>query len=222
MNDQPSTPIDINKIKTRAMAVITNPVDFFRTMPTTGGLKDPFLFVVVVGVIAAALQAIFTLFISTGAAIATLLFAPVLIGIFSFVGAAVAFAIWKLIGSTQNYEVAYRCVAYSSAIIPITFILSIIPYAGGVAGTAWGMYLAYVASIEVHRIAVQKAKLVWGVLFVISALIGIRSEATARRMARAVENFEREVSQEGFTPEEAGRIAGEFLKGLEKAAQTND
>lgn len=223
MNDQPATPlIDFKKTTSQAIAVITNPAAFFRTMPTTGGLKAPFLFIVVVGIVVAAIHAFFTMFISIGAAVAALLFTPVLLGIFSFVGAAVAFAIWKLMGSAQNFEVAYRCVAYSFAIVPITLLLSAIPYAGGVAGTAWGMYLAYVASMEVHRISAQKAKLVWGILFVISALMGIQSEVSARRMQQRVEAFEQQIGKEGITPEEAGKIAGEFLKGLEKAAPPDE
>lgn len=210
--------IDFQMFKTQALAVITKPADFFRAMPLTGGLKEPFVFVVAVGIIAAVLQAVFAVFISIGTAVATLLFTPVILGIFSFVGAGVAFLIWKMMGSSHNYEVAYRCIAYSFAILPINLILSVIPYAGGVAGTAWGMYLAYVASVEVHRIAAQKAKWVWGILFVVSALMGIQSEVTTRRMENALQQLEQQVGKDGISPEEASRITAEFLQGLKNAA----
>ncbi len=44
-----------------ATGVITNPVEFFRTMPKTGGFGDPLVFAVVIGVVIGVLQVVINL-----------------------------------------------------------------------------------------------------------------------------------------------------------------
>jgi len=214
--------INIQSIKAKAIAVITNPVEFFRSMHTTGGFKDPLIFMVAISLVTGVVRAIFTIFSSFGIAVSLLVLTPILTAIFGFVGAAIAYVIWKLMGSSHNYETAYRCVAYASAIAPITTLISFVPYLGGVAATAWGFYLIYVASVETHRIPIQKAKLVWGILFLVIALLGISAETGNRRMHAKFSELQEQMNEEDMTPEQAGQFMGEFLKGLEKGAQTND
>lgn len=214
--------VDIESIKSKAIAVITKPVEFYRAMPATGGLKDPVIFLVVMSLITGIIRAILAIFSSIGIALGALILTPVFALIFGFVGAAIVFVIWKLMGSSQNYETAYRCLAYASAIMPINTLLSLVPYLGGVAASAWGFYLVYVASIEVHRISAQRAKLVWGILFAVSALLGISAEAGSRRMQRDFSDLQQQLNQEDMTPEQAGEIMGQFLKGLEKGAEPSE
>ena len=217
-----------------AKKVITNPVGFYRDMPTEGGLSNPLIFVVVMGVATGIMISIFSLvgfggpsmMIGGGVALAAIIMFPIMAVIGSFIGAAIFFVIWKLMGSEKNYEVAYRCVAYSMAIAPIIIIVSIIPYIGGIVKTLWGLYLLYVASTEVHQIKAETAKIVLGILAAIGIIMGISSEHTARKFTSSFERaaananvpkvFKDLENMEDMTPEEAGKAVGELLKGMEK------
>ncbi|HMO50724.1 MAG TPA: YIP1 family protein [Kiritimatiellia bacterium] len=214
---------NLETIKKQALAVITNPVEFYRTMPIAGGFKEPLLFLVAMSLVTGILRAILMIGTSFAGALGMLVVTPILAAIFGFVGAAIVFLVWKLMGSGRDYETAYRCFAYAAAISPITALLSYIPYLGGVAATGWGLFLLYAASITVHGIAVSKAKMVWGILFAVFALVGISTEAAGRRAAKNLERFQQQVGQqigrEDMTPEEAGRMLGEFLRGMEKSSR---
>lgn len=83
----------------------------------------------------------------------------------------------------------------------------------------------YTASIEVHKLKAQSAKIVFGVLAVLGVLVGISSEKAARNMQNIMEDYSDANIPEAFknledmTPEEAGAKMGEFLKGLEQSIE---
>jgi len=224
-----------------AKKVITNPIGFYREMPTEGGYVNPLIFVVVMAAITGLLTAIFSLIglgvsgmMVGGAALGAIIFFPIMAVIGSFIGAAIIFVIWKLMGSEKNYEVAYRCVAYSFAIGPVVTIISIIPYLGTIIKSLWGSFLLFVASTEVHKVKASTAKIVFGILAVISLLFGVSSERATRNFTNTVDRFGKAAEQfensykpgsigkaienmenvDEMTPEEAGKQMGEFLKGL--------
>lgn len=118
-----------------AIKVLTAPAAFFREMPKTGGFVEPLVFAVVMGVIAGLIQSVISILglnVAAGMAtgVASIVIMPIMIAIVGFVGAAILFVIWKLMGSQESYETAYRCGAYISAFAPIAAVLSIIPYLG--------------------------------------------------------------------------------------------
>ncbi len=200
--------------------VILAPKDFFRNMPKTGGFVEPLTFAVVMGCAAGILQAVAALLgmsvvASAGMAFLSILFIPILIGIFGFVGAAILLVIWKVMGSNASYETAYRCGAYAGAVIPITTLLGIIPYLGVILGMAWMLYLMVVASVEVHGLKEKQAWIVFGILFGLMALSSSCSQYTGRKMEEKMGNLQERMEE--MTPEEAGRAMGEFLKGLEQS-----
>jgi len=220
MNDtSPAPGFNFATIKDQALQVITKPADFYRTLPPMGGLRDPILFVLVVSILSGAIRAATMLTTSFAASIGTLVMTPVFALLGSFISAALIWLIWILLGTTYGYQTAYRCTAYASAIVPITTVLSFIPYVGGLIGVAWGMYLMFVASVEVHKIPRQKAAIAWGILFVLLGIWSVWAESTSREFSARLENMEQQMQSEDMTPEEAGRMVGEFMKGLEKAAQ---
>jgi len=217
-----------------AKKVITNPVDFYRNMPTEGGYADPLIFVAVMGAVTGLLTTIFSLVglgvpggMIGGFALMAIIMIPIAFVIGSFIGAAIIFVVWKLMGSDKDYETAYRCTAYSFAISPVMAIISIIPYLAGIIKTLWGFFLLYVASIEVHQIKAQTAKIVFGVLTAIFVFVGFGAERSARNIAHWGDRAEKAMSNanvpemfkdlenmEDMTPEEAGKQVGEFMKGL--------
>jgi hypothetical protein len=199
-----------------AMRVVTAPAEFFKSMPKTGGFLEPLVFAVIMGFIAGIIRAILSLFgIGYGAGygggmmsgFGMIIFMPIAAAVGSFIGGAILFVIWKLMGSQEEYETAYRCGAYLMALAPITTILSIIPYAGGIINMAIYVYFLVIASTQVHNIPSQKARLVFGIIGAILVLIGITAEYKARSMAPTAEQYRK-------TAEEINK---QYLKQIEEA-----
>lgn len=216
----------MNSILENVRKVITNPVDFYRGMPKAGGLGDPIIFVLVMAVASAILLGVFSILGmgNIGGAMAVgfggMIFLPIMFFIFSFIGAGVMFVMWKLMGSQESFEVSYRCVAYASAIYPITALAGLIPYLGSLIVIAWWMYLMIIASVEVHQVAQKTAYMVLGILGAFLILTNLSSEMAARRMAPELEKLGGTLEKlEDMSPEEAGEAVGKFLKGLEKATK---
>lgn len=195
----------VENIFSTAVKVITNPVSFYREMPKTGGFQDPILFFVAMIIVGVVINAIGSLLhlgaapvgYAAGAAgiIIGLIIGPIIGLIVSFIIAGILFIIWKIMGSQENYEVAYRCAAYSAGIYPITAVISFIPYIGSVAALVWGFYLIIVASIETHKIKPNVAWLVWGIIAGILILISVTAQIAARKfvsqMAPKVQEMEK-------------------------------
>ena len=193
-------PKDINfaAMPQTAINVVTKPAEFFQGMPKTGGFLEPLVFAVVMGVIVGIIQAILGL-IGLGPAggyggggmssFGMIIFMPIAVAIGSFIGAAIFFVIWKLMGSQENYETAYRCGAYLMALSPITAVLGAVPYAGGLVSMAIFTLYIVMASVHVHNIPSQKAWLVFGIIGLVFALGGFYTEYKARNMASSMEKW---------------------------------
>ena len=202
-----------------AIRVMTAPSAFFREMPKTGGFVEPLIFAVVMGLIAGIIQAVFSLIgfgITVGFAtgIGAVILVPIMIAVFSFVAAAILFVIWKLMGSQESYETAYRCAAYISALAPINAVANIIPYAGTVIGVVLATFLLVIASAEVHKIPSQKAWLVFGIIGAILILMSISSQFAARRFAREAVKFQKQMED---TSKAMQKQAEEMQKQAEEA-----
>ncbi len=220
--------IDLNEIKETAIKVLTSPQAFFKEMQKTGGYMKPLIFMMVMGIIGGLIQSLFSLIglqVATGLAmgLASIILVPIVVGIFGFVGAAILYLIWKLMGSQEEYETAYRCVAYTSALTPITCVLGIIPYIGGAVGIALAIYFTIIASIEVHRIPSQKAWLVFGIIGALLIFLTITGEISSRRMAREAGKFQKQMEEttkqmEGLS-KEMQKATEDAAKEMEKAAE---
>lgn len=213
---------DINKVINDAKTVATNPGGYYQTMAKTGGFVEPLIFIVVMAVASGLISAILSLF-SSGAGgflawgFAAIIMLPIAAVIGSFIGAAILFVIWKLMGSGETYETAFRCLAASTVVYPVMAILSIIPYIGSIICIAWASYLMIEASVAVHGRERKTANLVFGIIGALLILSNVSSEYAARNIASKVDqwgkNFE---DYQQLPPDEAGRKMGEFLKGLEE------
>lgn len=208
--------------------VILSPAEFYRGMPKGGGFTDPLVFAVVLGVVSGVIQAVLGLVhlgpaVSVKVALGAILMAPVMVVIGGFIGAAILFVIWKLMGSAESYETAYRCGAYAAALSPIMAVLGIIPYAGSLIGLAWGLYLMVMASVEVHKLPAQKAWLVFGILTALLAVLSVGGERKTRELQRGFEGWQREYgarSAKDMTPEEAGKAAEAMMKAMQEQAMS--
>lgn len=225
----------LNTILSDALNIIRHPTDFFQTMPKSAGFADPLIFVVIMAIIMGIEIAIFSLFGmnaigAMAAGIGSIIILPISAVIGSFIGAAILFIIWRLMGSAESYETAYRCIAYISAIYPITAIAGLIPYIGIVVGVVWGMYLLATASIVVHQLSPKTTYIVFGTLAVILTVSNISAEIASRRMMSNVEGLQQQFGNIGkqfqntdeMTPEQTGKAMGDFFKALEQTAQSFD
>jgi hypothetical protein len=227
-------PKDINfaAMPQTAVNVVTKPAAFFQGMPKTGGFLEPLVFVVIMGLVAGVIHAILN-FIGLGQAaghgagmmsgFGVIIAMPIAAAVGSFVGAAILFIIWKLMGSQENYETAYRCGAYLWALAPVTAIISAVPYAGGMISMAIYIYFLVTASIYVHNLPSQKAWLVFGIIGVILALMTVYAEYKARNMGSEMEKWRRmgdDMRKEyRESAKDGGKSADEMRKQAERMTQ---
>lgn len=222
----------LNTIIEDALKVIINPAEFYQKMPKSGGYADPVIFVLLMAVIMGLLFSVFSLFGAgvvgaMAAGFGAIFIMPVFAILGSFIGAAILFVIWRLMGSDEPYETAYRCVAYASAIYPAMALLGLIPYLGSIISVAWGMYLMIMASIEVQRMNRNTAYIVFGILGALMIVVNLSSEIATRQIASNAEGLQKQFEVFGkqfeqsdeMTPEEAGEALGKFLKGFEEATK---
>lgn len=227
-----STGIDFAAVPRTALRVLLNPIAFFREMPKTGGYLEPLLFMVVMGVIGGLIQSVLAVLgLQFGAGVAmgvgAVIVLPLLIAAFGFVGAAILYVIWKLLGSRESFETAYRCSAYISALTPVTTVLGIIPYAGAAVSVVLATYFIVIASILVHDIPSGRAWLVFGIIGVLLIVLNVSGQFAARRMAGEAEKFqkqmqdatkaiEKQTTEMQKQAEEARKAAEEMQKQLEQ------
>lgn len=208
--------------------VITDPAGYYQQMPRSGGYLEPVVFVAIMAAILGVISAIWSLFGATGGVVAggffaALILTPIFAVIGAFIGAAILFVIWKLMGSSENYETAFRCQTSVAAIYPIVGIVAIIPYVGNILAIAWGAFLMIEASVQVHGRSRKVATTVFGILAVLMILSNTAGERASRQMAERMENMGSQFEgYEDMSPEEAGRKMGEFLRGMEEAQKNSN
>lgn len=119
--------MDLSKPFTDARQVLTSPSSFFQSMPRSGSLPEPLIFIVAMAVVTGLLAAIASLFSgSTGffasffdVSLATLW----CIALWVLIGGSLLFFLWRRLGSTCGYETSLRVCAYASVIAPVYFLL---------------------------------------------------------------------------------------------------
>lgn len=207
-----------------ALKVIKTPAEFYRGMAKSGGFVDPLIFAVVMGAIGGVVYAILGLLhlipmMSGGMALSMIVTAPIGAVIGSFVGGAIVFVIWKLMGSSESYETAYRCGAYASAVSPIAMACNVVPYVGGLVGLAWMVYLLVIASVEVHKIAAKTAWLVFGIIGGLCALGAINGQIAAHRAQRDMSEITKAWGGKASKDmEAASKAAADMVKAMQEQA----
>ncbi|NOR49197.1 MAG: hypothetical protein GQ533_14340 [Methanosarcinaceae archaeon] len=123
--------------------VVKHPNDFFRNMPVSGGYRDPLIFAIVNYIIAAILASVSSVMqtrtlaesevvpeimvsMSQGMGLLNLVTAPIFNIIGLFIGAAILFVCFKIMGGSGTYEGTVRIMAYTSIVSVILGIIGII------------------------------------------------------------------------------------------------
>ena len=212
---------DLGTVIDDAKRVLLDAPGFYRAMARGGGYVEPLIFIVVMGVVAGIVAAVGSMLfggfrIGMGLGLGAIIFLPIMAVIGSFIGAAIMFVIWRLMGGTENYETAWRCIAYSFAAWPVMMLAQWIPYIGAIVAAGLFYWLMYHASVQVHGIAESRSKLVIGALAVLMMLMNWNSERSARIMEERAEQLGRQLegqfeNLENMSPEEAGEAVGPFV-----------
>jgi len=218
--------IDFSAIPQTAIKVVTSPAVFFREMPKTGGFVEPLVFMVIMGVVSGLISGVFQtissllglhLYVGIQMGVAAIIVMPIIVAvsmaIFGFVFAAILFVIWKLMGSGETYETAYRCAAYLAALSPITALFGIIPYLGGAIGLIIFTLYLVTASVQTHGISAQRAWLIFGIIAAICIVLSVSAQIAARRFAR---NMEQAAESWKGASEEMQKAAEEMQKKMEE------
>ena len=217
--------IDFAAMPQTAIKVATSPAAFFREMPKTGGFGEPLVFMMVMGAVAGLVNAVLSIIglhigVGMGMAIASIIIYPLVGAVLGFIGAAIVFVIWKLMGSRESYETAYRCMAYLAALWPVTTVLNVVPYIGVLIVIAIWVYFYVIASIEAHKISSRRAWLVFGIigaiLIVMSLGYIIAQRAFMGEAMKYREQLEQSTKEMQKNSEEARKALEEMQKKLEK------
>ena len=211
--------IDFAAIPQTAIKFITSPASFYREMPKKGGFVEPLVFMVVMAVISGLILAVASLLGlnpagGMAAGVSSIIVLPIVVVIAGFIGAAIYFVIWKLMGSQEDYETAYRCGAYASAFSPIFAIIELIPYAGIVVTMLILVYLLVTASVEVHNIPSGKAWLVFGIIGAILIVAGLSGQMAAKKLSGQMQDNARQMQE---TTKQMQEEAGEAAKSQQQA-----
>jgi len=192
--------IDFAAMPQTAISVITSPAAFFREMPKAGGFGDPLLFMIIMGGVSGLVQAIVGILglkagIGFGMAILSVILYPILFGVLGFIGAALLYLLWKLMGSQESYETAYRCLAYVTALVPVTTLLGVIPVVGALLSIALFTYFYVLMSVEAHKLPSQKAWIVFGALGAALLLLNMGAEIGQKKHDREKMKYQKHMEE---------------------------
>jgi len=155
--------------------VLFRPSGFFKRMPVTGGLTDPLLYALIIGMVGlifsyfwqillqGAMQGMMlpgmkaaaeqNMFRGIGLAVLAF-FSPFLIILVLFIGSGILHVCLVLVrGARSGFEATFRVVAYGYS----TYILLVIPFCGGLIAGVWAVVLAIIGLREAHETTGGKA-----------------------------------------------------------------
>jgi hypothetical protein len=180
------------------------PSEFFRKMPVTGGLTDPLLYALIIGMAGLMFSVIWQIslkgamqdmlpgmqaagshpiFQGIGMAILAFL-SPFLIIIGLFIAAGILHVFLMMVkGARNNYEATFRVVAYSYSVN----IFFVVPFCGGLLAAVWAIVLYIIGLREAHEISGGKAA--FAVFFPVIVCCGLIMIAAALFMGAVAASF---------------------------------
>ena len=192
--------IYIKRLIDNTFKLIVKPGQFFRTMPKTGGVLESLVYILLM-VWASVLLVAIESFISRGVSannlamlLGALVIFPLIAAILSFFVAGIFYAVWSFMGSKESYEASYRCLAYTQIFVPVTMLLSLVPYLG-LLGIAWWFFLMVVATREIHSLPAKPALLVFGSIAALSGLIYYSSVSSSIETKEHLQEYTEELQR---------------------------
>jgi hypothetical protein len=158
--------------------IVQRPSDFYKNMPTTGGFADPLTFAAISYIIYGLLTALFNRGMSMGdisgasefnfsIMLTSMIAKPILGIIFLFIGGAILYMIYKLLGGTGSYEGTMRFMSYATAVTVISWI----PLIGWIIGI-YEVYLNIVGGTFVHNVSMGKSAIAVIIDLILLTIVG--------------------------------------------------
>lgn len=148
--------------------IIMKPAEFFKTMPVTGGYKDPLIFALITSVIMGLGLTVITL----GVGFLAIIFAPIAVSISVFLAALLLLVCAKMVGGSGTYEATMRVASYANIVNVIGWIPIV-----SIIGSIYGLWLTVVGIREIHKLTLSKAiiavLIAIAIVFVIVVLLAI-------------------------------------------------
>jgi hypothetical protein len=162
-----------------------NPVQFFRRMPVSGGIGNPLIYGIILGMIGVIFSMMYQQFwgnlldparfyphmgrgfdwdmydftrqIESIWMLVALIISPVLITVAFFIASGIFHLILLIFGwNKKDFEATFRVVAYSEG----AYFFEIIPFIGGMVSIIWATVLYIIGLKEIHKLSVGQAILV--------------------------------------------------------------
>ncbi|MFH2204308.1 MAG: Yip1 family protein [Elusimicrobiota bacterium] len=235
------------KLIANAVFMAQQPTLFFSRINPNGGFGPPLVVIILWALISAPLSA-FTVYAKTqsvpftiAAATGGLFMLPIVAIIMSFIGAAIFHVLCKVLGGGVSYNGSFGAFAAMAALMPISSLLGLIPYAGAIIPQLCGLYLAVHAAAGLHRVDKKKAWLVFGALTVFWLLLSISAAIAAQRLKSSLGNFQGQIStqqsssfggppavigtqqqQQPMNPQQAIQAASAMMQALGDEQANND
>lgn len=159
-----------------AVDLFRAPKTLLRSMTKEGGYGKPIVYALLwqyvaslVGLLVGLIQPVPMPMGMIGKVMLFFLMPPLTI-LMGFVFAGIFFVIWHLMGSSLNYQTAFRFWALLAPLAVASAVLRVVPLVGLVV-TGYYFFLLVTASVEIHAIRPTKAWTVWGILFAVFALV---------------------------------------------------
>lgn len=172
-----------------------NAPNFFRRMPVTGGIANPFFYGIIFGIIGVVFSLMYqqlwgNLFdlsrfshymgrdfdwhgyefarqLQSIGLFVQLIVSPFLIAASLFIGAGITHLILMIFGwKKENFEATFRVIAYSEG----AYFFEIIPFIGGLISIVWAVVLYVTGLKEVHKLTVGQAILTIFLPFILCCL----------------------------------------------------
>lgn len=177
--------VDFDAVIERVKFIVTQPKLFYQQLERHGGYQDPLIFAAIMGAVSGLTGAVLSLFSSVhfggvSFSLLSIFIIPMMTVVGCFIVGALMFAVWKLMGSREDFETSFRCVAYSTAIMPFSIILAVVPYIGTLIADMWWFGLMYFASITRHSLSERISLIVLGIIAILFVAMNLSGEKTQR------------------------------------------
>ncbi|HEY6002917.1 MAG TPA: YIP1 family protein [Anaeromyxobacter sp.] len=173
------------------VGVLTKPASFYASVRDAGGFGSPVVFALVLGIVAGVISAAYAV-LGIGAAgagpmggamvgFSAIIATPIVAVIGCFVGGAIVHVVSLIAGGKGTYEQSVRVAGYAAATMPISALLSFVPFLQFVV-FLYGLYLAAQGIIAIHAANRTKTYVVTGVLAVLVVVLGIMATVAGHAM----------------------------------------
>lgn len=179
MNSQtPSSMSDhVRRFLDRSVSILVQPYLYFSMDDEGLDFSEGAGYVAIMGILASLLGLLVEGSLITGGSgigvLLTLVIAPVIAVIASFILAGLIHLVCSLAGTTADFGDSYGIGAASAALAPLSVFLNVIPVVGPIIGLIWGWWIVSEGGRAVHGLSKERARLLFGIMYGAFAVSGL-------------------------------------------------